>query len=39
MDSVLILGGRLVKKLFFLLKVVCKLYKFGVGFIDIDLGE
>ena len=38
-DSVPILGGRLVKKLFSPLKVVCKPYKSGVGFIDIDLGE
>ncbi|MCL2933684.1 MAG: hypothetical protein MGG11_15980 [Trichodesmium sp. MAG_R03] len=38
-DSVPILGGRLVNKLFSPLKVVCKPHKSGVGFIDIDLGE
>lgn len=38
-DSVPILGGRLVKKLFSPLKVVCNPQKFGVGFITIDLNE
>ena len=33
-DSVPILGGRLVKKLFSPLKVVCKPYKSGVGFLS-----
>ena len=38
-DSVLILGGRLVKKLFSTLKVVCNPQKSGVGFIEIHLNE
>jgi len=38
-DSVPILGGRLVKELFSPLKVVCNPQKSGVGFIYIDLGE
>ncbi len=38
-DSVPILAGRLVKKLFSPLKVVCHPQKSGVGFIDIDLEE
>ncbi len=38
-DTVPILAGRLVKKFFSPLKVVCHPQKSGVGFIDIDLGE
>ena len=38
-DSVPILGGRLVKKFFSPLKVVCNPQKSGVGFIHIDLDE
>ncbi|MGD1703647.1 hypothetical protein [Dapis sp. BLCC M229] len=38
-DSVPIFGGRLVKKLFSPLKVVCNPQKSGVGFIEIDLDE
>ncbi|MGD1806679.1 hypothetical protein ACP6PL_14730 [Dapis sp. BLCC M126] len=38
-DTVPILAGRLVKKLFSPLKVVCNPQKSGVGFIDIDLDE
>ncbi|NEP81230.1 MAG: hypothetical protein F6K39_25565 [Okeania sp. SIO3B3] len=38
-DSVPILGGRLVKKLFSPLKVVCNPQKSGIGFIYIDLDE
>ncbi|MEB3339800.1 MAG: acyltransferase [Okeania sp.] len=38
-NSVPILGGRLVRKLFSTLKVVCNPQKSGVGFIEIDLGE
>jgi len=38
-DSVPILGGRLVKKFFSPLKVVCNPQKSGVGFIHIDLNE
>ncbi|NEO76803.1 hypothetical protein [Moorena sp. SIO4G3] len=38
-DSVPILGGRLVKELLSPLKVVCNPQKSGIGFIDIDLGE
>ncbi|NET41094.1 hypothetical protein [Okeania sp. SIO2B3] len=38
-DSVPILGGRLVKKLFSPLKVVCNPQKSGLGFIEIDLDE
>ncbi|MGK7921488.1 MAG: hypothetical protein AB4080_15920 [Trichodesmium sp.] len=38
-DSVPILGGRLVKKFFSPLKVVCQPQKSGVGFIHIDLDE
>ncbi|MGD1703648.1 hypothetical protein [Dapis sp. BLCC M229] len=38
-DSVPILAGRLVKKLFSTLKVVCNPQKSGVGFIEIDLDE
>ncbi|NEP85984.1 MAG: hypothetical protein F6K18_03655 [Okeania sp. SIO2C2] len=39
LDSVPILGGRLVKKLFSPLKVVCNPQKDGVAFIHIDLNE
>ena len=38
-NSVPILGGRLVKKLFSPLKVVCNPQKSGVGLIEIDLNE
>ncbi|NES78736.1 MULTISPECIES: hypothetical protein [unclassified Okeania] len=38
-DSVPILGGRLVKKLFSPLKVVCNPQKSGIGFIYIDIDE
>ncbi|NEQ38806.1 MAG: hypothetical protein F6K40_22055 [Okeania sp. SIO3I5] len=38
-DSVPIFGGRLVKKLFSPLKVVCNPQKSGVGFIEIHLNE
>ncbi|NEO55401.1 MAG: hypothetical protein F6K54_21420 [Okeania sp. SIO3B5] len=38
-DSVPILGGRLVKQLFSPLKVVCNPQKSGIGFIYIDLDE
>ncbi|NEQ77188.1 MAG: hypothetical protein F6K23_31770 [Okeania sp. SIO2C9] len=38
-DSVPILGGRLVRKLFSPLKVVCNPQKSGIGFIYIDLDE
>ncbi len=38
-DSVPILGGRLVKKLFSPLKIICNPQKSGVGFIHIDLDK
>ncbi|NEO10409.1 hypothetical protein, partial [Moorena sp. SIO3I8] len=38
-DSVPILGGRLVKKLFSPIKVVCQAKKHGIGFIEVDLGK